>query len=686
MSSSSNHHHHHDDAVTAATDVVPLLLLIYGILSVAALFGIVTFVQQQRTKKRLAASTSDSGPNKVRDTVNNKEIKTTYDNLLSIYDKKMMELNAHVSTGSVLNPDDIQYVISQLQPHSTIWDVLCVCLTTPTTMEWSVTDYNRVHVLRQQRKEQDELDETIRKQKMNTTDATTTTGSSSSTNKTEQNVDVFDDLFNNDVGWDNEEEDDDDDDDDGANSKQSKNAKSGSKSTGSSTSTTATTNTAHAHPNIQKTPLLEGLDANVLGQQWVEKALQEIHVWPPKDLGLLQHTTFEYNDPLTESTTLFPHSLANRPKITTTTAAPSIATTKQCCQIMDHPALRRTLCMIIARFNSIVLNNHSELIDAGLKQLIDQTYFKSSMEFRNRMNMILETTVQLAILLQSYPLLCTILSTITTFKIGIQYDDEAKTIPYFNTIMTRQYNILPRLKINASTIRPSNNSDGTANDNEYDILTTTSTMYLKDDEHDNNNDTPSSTAEIILDVERIHAQQFLKVKVQQYEQQNIPPQIGLQNYRERWWFMLRMKQQPPPKKKNSSSNETNATTPSSTNDDTAKTRKSSSLYPPITVPTEAKFTIPSSVQDMFESQCETDRLLTAWPLTITNIAQQRGQVKIQFQIPKVVGKYTYYLHIHSSDFLGAHQDVEFHMNVVSRPTTATVSQTEENNEEAKKEK
>jgi hypothetical protein len=365
-------------------------------------------------------------------------------------------------------------------------------------------------------------------------------------------------------------------------------------------------------------------------------------------------------------------------KSSTTTTTPATTTTTPPTQfsIMDHPPLRRTLCMVVARFNSMVLNNHSELIDAGLKQLIDQTYFKSSMEFRNRMNMILETTVQMAILLQSYPLLCTILTTITTFKIGIQYDDDAKSIPYFNTIMTRQYQILPRLKINASTIRQSNTTSTT----DYDILTTTSTMYLNDN-NDDDDDATSSTAEIILDVERIHAQQFLKVKVQQFEQQNIPPQIGLQNYRERWWFMLRMK-----RKKSSAtlqSNETTTATTTTSEDVTTTPKSLLLLHPPITVPPEAKFIIAPSIIQSYEQQTETDRLLTAWPLTITNIAQQRGQVKIQFQIPKVLGQYTYYLHIHSSDFLGAHHDVEFQMNVVPRPSTTTTTDAVE---ETKKEK
>ncbi len=620
--------------MTQTTDVVPLLILIYGILAVATLYGIVVFVQQRR-QKLLSSSISSEG--KVRDTVNNKEIKTAHDNLISIYEKKMLELNAQMSTGGVLNKEDIVYLLSQLRPNSTIWDVLCICLTTPTTMEWATTDYNRVHVLRQQRAEQDKEEEELANKKNQHAEATAKSGGKS-------NVDVFDDLFNNDTGWDNE-------DDDDENHKKHQSAQS--KSPGLVKTTTTNTSTAVTNKKV----LLEGFDTHVLGQQWVEQALQSIQVWPPKNFGILQHRTFAYFDPLTHlslnestssssngSSTSNKKSSADHQDGITTITSTSVPNSQF--QILEHPPLRRTMCMIMARFNSVVLNNHAELIDAGLKQLIDQTYFKSSMEFRNRMNMILETSLQMAMLLQSFPLLCTILNTITAFKIGLRYDDDAKTIPYFNTIMTRQYQILPRLKINATTIRQSKaNSDDATNENVSDILTTTSTMYLDD------STTTPNTAEIILDVERIHAQQFLKVKVKQYEEQNIPPQIGLQNYRERWWFMLRMK-------------------PQGTSLKDATTTIEKSLYQPIQLPPEAKFTLDPKVIQVFEDQPFNDRLLTAWPLTITNVAQQRGQVKIQFAIPKVVGQYKYCLHIHSSDFLGAHHDKEFQLNVIPRPATS----------------
>jgi len=74
---------------------------------------------------------------------------------------------------------------------------------------------------------------------------------------------------------------------------------------------------------------LEGIDEGVIGQKWVENTLAGNGVWPPKDLGLLNGRKFEYQG-------------------------------KQVSPL-DHPGLRRNLCMITGRLNSIMLNSHPEL-------------------------------------------------------------------------------------------------------------------------------------------------------------------------------------------------------------------------------------------------------------------------------------------------------------------------------------
>jgi len=74
---------------------------------------------------------------------------------------------------------------------------------------------------------------------------------------------------------------------------------------------------------------MEGIDDGVLGQQWVEKVLGSKGMWPPKDLGVLKGATFDYDGKMVSA--------------------------------LDHPGLRRNLCMITGRLNSLVLNGHPEL-------------------------------------------------------------------------------------------------------------------------------------------------------------------------------------------------------------------------------------------------------------------------------------------------------------------------------------
>lgn len=75
--------------------------------------------------------------------------------------------------------------------------------------------------------------------------------------------------------------------------------------------------------------LLEGIDEGVIGQQWVESTLVSNGAWPPKDLCFLKNELFDYNG----------KSLS----------------------ALDHPGLRRNLCMIMGRINSLMLNTHPEL-------------------------------------------------------------------------------------------------------------------------------------------------------------------------------------------------------------------------------------------------------------------------------------------------------------------------------------
>ena len=75
--------------------------------------------------------------------------------------------------------------------------------------------------------------------------------------------------------------------------------------------------------------LLEGIDAGVIGQQWVEKTLASNGAWPPKDLRFLSGEKFDYNGKMVSA--------------------------------LEHPGLRRNICMMMGRINSLMLNTHPEL-------------------------------------------------------------------------------------------------------------------------------------------------------------------------------------------------------------------------------------------------------------------------------------------------------------------------------------
>jgi hypothetical protein len=577
-----------NDSNNAVTNVVPLLLLLYGIIFFGGLYVAVSFVQKYRLWPFYARAKPSS--EKVRDTVHNKSFLSASSNeaLLASLDKKMMELN-----NNSLSTEDISFLAATLKPNSTSWEVITSCLAMPSTVLWSCIDYDRVTLTRVIRMERD--------QKLKS-------GSQNS-----KEVDVLEALFNDDSGWDNGEDDDLTDADENAKkraaaalaeAKRQKELEQLKKASG------------------QGRELLEGIDPDVLGQLWVEKALSKAGVWPPKDLGTLSKHLFEYFDLLKDKK-------------------------KESLDAVNHPGLRRVLCMVVARFNSMMLNSDSELLDAGMKQLIDQTYFKASMEFRNRVTMLLEACVQLAATFQSYTLLSAVLLAITTFKIGVTMDD--KTIPWFNTFMTRQYNILPRLRVHSKTIReaPPTNDD-TANDDSDMVVVDGNKITLHTE----------ADAEVILDVERIHAAHFLKVKAEQFQSQGVPPQIGLQSYRERWWFMLRLK----------------------------RLKDSQPSSAPIRIPPEAPFTIDPQTLALFEGVPSEDRLLTAWPMTISNIAQQKGRVKIQFPAPSMPGSYKYLVRIQSVDFLGADQDLEFDVTVIEKKLTINEDSKESFNSEPKKDK
>lgn len=236
-------------------------------------------------------------------------------------------------------------------------------------------------------------------------------------------------------------------------------------------------------------------------------------------------------------------------------------------------------------------------VEAASKQLVDQTYFKGSMEFRGRCALLLEAALRTAVACRNYPLAKTIVETVAMFKIGTTSVDK---VDWFNGVMQKQYQTLPRLQIENTSIECPDEKDMATGD----VLA------------------------ISLDMTRLHAEAFTRQKIAMFQKQGIPPQVALQTYREGWWFFARAER-------------LDGETPGSVLE-----IKAEGILKEVAEKDMKKFN-----EAPFQ-----DRLLTAWPMVIQNVAQKSGKVKIQCKAPPVPGKYRFLVSIKSQDFLGADQE------------------------------
>ena len=318
----------------------------------------------------------------------------------------------------------------------------------------------------------------------------------------------------------------------------------------------------------QALPVLEDMDDGVLGQMWVEKTLQEKDAWPLDLPDWLKKEKFDWKGKKMSA--------------------------------MEHPAVRRILCMTAGRMNSAMLNSHDELLQAGQKKMIDQTYFKGSMEFRQRVGILLEACLRVALTLQSYRMFGTLVETIAVFKIGCQPD----ALPWFNGIMARQYNTLPRIAVGNKSIE-------SADESNKEIIVA------------------GGEALMSMAVDRTHREQFVRAKVAQAQKQGLPPQVALQASREGWWFLLRCERLDGP---------------------TPKTEPMKVELSPILQKLKPE------TLSAFKAEPDEFKLQTAWPMMVQNIAQKAGTVKVKVKAPTEPGKYRYTCAIKSQDFLGVDQE------------------------------
>lgn len=328
------------------------------------------------------------------------------------------------------------------------------------------------------------------------------------------------------------------------------------------------------------TVLLESLDDGVLGQQWVERTLAEAGNWPPKNLGILKGTTFEYKG----------RNLAP----------------------LDHPAVRRMLCMLQGRLNSQMLNNHKDLLHAGSQRLVDQTYFQASMTFRGRIGLLLEALLRMGLAFNSYRLLKTGVEAAAMFKIGCKFEDEL----WFKGVVQAQYGCFPSLEKQSAEITTGSDGAEVA---------------------------PGDDAQMALELTRPHAENFLRSKLDQFQKQGIPPQVGLAQYREGWWFLVRCE-------------------------------RLDGRGQPETVdrsdPTLTTLNVDEKTISLFESEEMKNVLLAAVPQIYGNVAQKTVKVQLPFKAPRVAGKYKFLITVISHDFLGADSEMDFSADIRDATTVA----------------
>lgn len=448
--------------------------------------------------------------------------------------KKVPPVKATVDSNTV-SLEDLGYLGKVLSPRSTHIDILLAIASTPENLVWSINNLERID---EKRAKALEAKKNAKPESKNESMA-------------------FGDM--DDQGW---------DDDDEAEDESAKQASLLAKQ--AEAERVRQMEQLKVATGQAKEPL-EGIDAGVVGQEWVLKVLREKEFWPPKNLSFLNDLKFEYNGKQVSA--------------------------------LEHPGLARNVQFTQGRINSRMLNTHPELMAAGEKKLLDQSYFKNNLEYRSRAGILLEATLRMAIALRSYNLTKTIIQAVAQFKIGCTAD----SVDWFEGVIMREYGCLPRIAIQETKIETPG---------EPEIAT-------------------GDLCCIEVDLERTHAEKFTTRKIEMFKKQGIPPQVAFQTFREGWWFLVRAQR---------------------------LDGKGKSIEIDAESPIVSKVAA-SDIKKFADEKAE-DSLLQAWPMLVRNIAQKSGKVKLQFKAPAVAGKYKFNITVMSQEFLGADDEFSLEATVV----------------------
>jgi len=278
--------------------------------------------------------------------------------------------------------------------------------------------------------------------------------------------------------------------------------------------------------------------------------------------------------------------------------------------------------MILGRLNAQTLNTHPELAAKGPKNQIDLTYFRATLEFRQRTGLLLEAALRVAASTQSYRLYKTLVETAAMFKIGATSATSKKTVRWFQQAMTKTYGGeegVPKIILGTREITTPGEEEICAGD----------------------------ALELEVEVDRVHAERFTKHKMEMAVRQGVNPRVALGPgmYREGWWILVRAKRIGGEDDGDVSEGE----------DENGKEQPKSILD----VQDEA-------TKKLFQAEKEENRLLTAWPFMVQNVTQKTGKVKVRFMAPDKPGKYKFYIDVKSQEFLGCDESFTIEKEVLDK--------------------
>mmetsp|Transcript_34594 Transcript_34594/g.51850 ORF Transcript_34594/g.51850 Transcript_34594/m.51850 type:complete len:567 (-) Transcript_34594:45-1745(-) len=380
--------------------------------------------------------------------------------------------------------------------------------------------------------------------------------------------------------------------------------------------------------------MLEGVDDDVLGMQWVKKNLTALGVWPP-------------------------------PKYTTNNNIH-----------MDAPT-ERNLIMTMGRLNARALNSHPELLQAGPTGKIDPTYFQSTMEYRQRVGQQLDNVLRFACTLRSFQLACAVLDAIVMFKIGCMDAHSETELKWFQNFMEDKYGkegtpklILEDTYLGVPTEEPSKEKE--ENKTEAEKKEEEKNKLVQLIAQSRQVTTTDDKMSLEMQITRQHAEAFTKEKLALCQRQGIPPQIGMQAYRESWFIIVRAY------KLNEDgsrmSNWDGAMGGSNPNHFEVLKENKHAIFDMLTEDTIASFE-----KEFVGSDVSDRKVIVGWPFVISNVAQKSGKVKIHLPPPDVPGKYEFSVTIKSQEFLCGVEEFKLVVDIAQ----GVKKKKEENQEEDK---